>query len=377
MDLICFSHLRWNFVYQRPQHLMTRFSSAFRVFFIEEPVFDTESANLEVRSSQDSVTVIVPHLKGGQPEDDINKQLQQLITDFIDQSSIQQFIAWYYTPLALSFTQNLEPALVIFDCMDELSAFKNAPASLKQKENELLEKADLVFTGGASLYEGKKDRHHSVHLFPSSIDKKHFEKARMSATDPDDQANIPAPRIGFCGVIDERMNIGLLDKLSAEKPEWQIVMVGPVVKIDPATLPVRNNIHYLGPKSYAELPDYLSGWDVAMMPFALNESTKFISPTKTPEYLAAGLPVVSTPVQDVVSGYGEKGLVTIADENDFIKGVEFELEREDRIEWLENVDAELEKNSWDITSERMIELIKDKLETKSNEPLTQKENEYV
>jgi UDP-galactopyranose mutase len=260
--------------------------------------------------------------------------------------------------------------------MDELSAFKNAPLLLTQLEEELFNSADIVFTGGYSLYKAKKDKHHNVHLFPSSIDRKHFEKAREIIADPSDQENIPYPRIGYCGVIDERMNIDLLEAVAREKPEWHFIMIGPVIKIDPATLPGYSNIHYLGAKTYDQLPGYLSGWDVAMMPFAMNESTRFISPTKTPEYLAAGKPVVSTPVHDVVKIYGEQGLVYIAgNSNDFIEKIQLALQMPNADQWLKAVDTFLAKSSWDNTAEKMMYHINTALETKKD-PLIQRRN-YV
>jgi UDP-galactopyranose mutase len=266
--------------------------------------------------------------------------------------------------------------------MDELSAFKFAPAKLQENEEQLFEKADLVFTGGHSLYEAKKHRHRHIYAFPSSIDKEHFQKARSISTDPQDQVAISHPRIGFYGVIDERMDLDLIEKVASAQPEWQFVLIGPVVKIDSAVLPKRKNIHYLGNKSYLELPSYLSGWDISMIPFALNESTRFISPTKTPEYLSAGKPVISSSIQDVVRPYGDKKLVNIADTpEDFIKAVKKELAITNRKKWLSEVDAFLEENSWDITWNKMMELISKKLADKAQDKkkfnLNLKEDIYV
>ena len=243
--------------------------------------------------------------------------------------------------------------------MDELSAFKGAPRALKDYETELLKRADLVFTGGQSLYEAKRDQHRNIYAFPSSIDAAHFAQARASRSEPADQAGIPHPRMGFFGVIDERMDVELLDAVAAARPDWHLVMIGPVVKIDPAELPCRDNIHYLGGKTYAELPLYLSGWDVALLPFARNESTRFISPTKTPEYLAAGRAVVSTSIRDVVRPYGEQNLVHIADTPaEFIAAIESALS-EDTALRMQKVDPFLAQTSWDETWGRMAELIDD------------------
>lgn len=365
-DLVCFSHLRWNFVYQRPQHLLTRFAKNFRVFFVEEPVYDSgRGNNLEINKPVENLWVIVPHLEPGRNEEaSLAVQKEMLGKLFIDLQIVNYFF-WYYTPMALPISGHFNPNIIVYDCMDELSAFKFAPVALKERENELFAKADLVFAGGYSLYEAKKHKHPDVHAFPSSIDTAHFSKARKYTVDPSDQAPVPHPRIGYFGVLDERMDFGLVEAVARRKPEWSFVMVGPVIKIDPHTLPKLPNIYYLGMKSYNELPDYISGWDVAMMPFAHNESTRYISPTKTPEYLAAGKPVVSTPIIDVLRQYGRHGLVNIAGTaEEFIRVTAIELENNDREDWLENVDEFLSQNSWDKTWQRMMYLITRKLNEK-------------
>ncbi|QMW03958.1 glycosyltransferase family 1 protein [Spirosoma foliorum] len=355
-DLLCFSHLRWNFVYQRPQHLLSRASQNWRVWFIEEPIYSHED-RLEFHPVSETLTVVVPFLKHGTSHEEAIRQQREAVNQLIAQHSIRDFIAWYYTPMALSFSDHLTPRLTIYDCMDELSAFLGAPRSLLDKEKELLNRADLVFTGGMSLYEAKKTRHDSVFAFPSSIDYNHFEPARHSLPEPADVIGIAGPRIGFCGVIDERMNIGLLGELAQKRPDWQFVLLGPVVKINPAHLPKGPNLHYLGMKPYENLPAYFNQWDVAMMPFALNEATRYISPTKTPEYLAAGLPVVSTSIQDVISTYGGWAPVLIADTAEaFEQAIDKALHHTMSDDWTA-VDAFLLANSWDSTWEAMNRLI--------------------
>ena len=382
MDLVCFSHLRWNFVFQRPQHLLTRFSKEMRVFYIEEPYFDDGPEFCEVTKGEDNLWVIIPHLKGGLSEQVNNtkrkEQLDKLFTDM----KINNYIFWYYTPMSLGFSDHFTPRVTVYDCMDELSAFKFAPDGLKESEERLFQKADLVFTGGYSLYEAKKHRHPAVYPFPSSIDKAHFQQARTITQDPKDQQFIPHPRLGFYGVVDERFDIDIIDQVAERKPDWHFVIIGPVVKIDPETLPKKNNIHYLGSKSYNELPLYLSGWDIAIIPFALNESTKFISPTKTPEYLSAGKPVISSSIKDVVNPYAEKQLVRIADDAEtFIRAAEAELAITDRQSWLSEVDEFLKENSWNNTWNQMMQLIRSKLTQKTednkNINLNLKENIYV
>jgi len=350
-NLLCFSHLRWDFVYQRPQHLMTRFSSVTAVYFFEEPIFtDTEKSFLVVSKREENLWVCVPHLCHGLNSRQVNGELTALLDFFITGKDSSDFIFWYYTPMALEFSDHLNAGVTVYDCMDELSAFKFAPDSLKSIEHRLFEKADVVFTGGRSLYAAKKTLHSNIFPFPSSIDKKHFNTARLQQFEPDDQVNIKGPKIGFYGVIDERFDIALIETIADARPDWNIIMIGPVVKIDPAALPLRPNLFYLGPKSYQQLPAYISGWDVAMVPFLIDESTRFVSPTKTPEYLCAGLPVVSTPITDIIDPYGKNLLVSIAaTDSAFIGAIEYWLNCENREKWLEKVDKFLLTMSWDIT----------------------------
>jgi glycosyltransferase involved in cell wall biosynthesis len=365
--LICFSHLRWNFVFQRPQHLMCRFAREMNVVFWEEPVdiAPRETAFLQVREAEDSnnVRIVVPHLPQGMPDDAREATLKRLLDAHI--ASIRgPLIAWYYTPMMLPFSRHLDADVTVFDAMDELSKFKFAPVKLLDLEQELIDRADIVFTGGSSLYEAKKGRHDNIHCFPSSVDRVHFLKARARQFDPADQEDLPKPRLGFFGVIDERFDIELLDKAAEMRPDWSFVMVGPVVKISQDDLPRRHNIHYLGPKTYAQLPGYLSGWDVALMPFAMNESTEFISPTKTPEYLAGGKPVVSTPIKDVVRHYGQlEGVKIASTPEQFVAACEEALELSHHPEsgWLAEADLMLSATSWDTTQARMAGLIADLL----------------
>jgi UDP-galactopyranose mutase len=356
-DLICLSHLRWNFVFQRPQHLMTRCARDRRVFFVEEPVIGGHTdPRLEIETSS-RVCVVVPHLPAGLSAACIERVQRALLDELIEQQQIEQYLLWYYTPMALAFTDHLAPAATIYDCMDELSAFKNAPAVLKQREADLMRRASLVLTGGQSLYEAKRHQHTNIHLFPSSVDVEHFAQARGKTIDPGDQAAIPHPRLGFFGVIDERMDLELLDGVAAARPAWHIVMLGPVVKIDSAALPSRPNIHYLGPKKYGELPQYVAGWEVALLPFARNEATRFISPTKTPEYLAAGKPVVSTTIRDVVRPYAQRGLVRIADDvPGFVHACTAAM-AEDPTKRTTQADAFLRQTSWEGTWSRIRRLV--------------------
>jgi glycosyltransferase involved in cell wall biosynthesis len=365
MQLICFSHLRWNFVYQRPQHLLSRFAKRYTTYYVEEHVGTDEEDGYSLENTREGVIVIIPHLNNNNSGDPDSRIQSVLITLFMDRQ-IDNFIFWYYTPMAVSYTRYFKPELIIYDCMDELSAFKFAPPQLTELEQQLLKIADVVFTGGNSLYQAKKEAHANVHACPSSIDKEHFQIARYLVYEPSDQQGIPQPRLGFFGVIDERFDIELI-KLSAQaRPTWQFIFIGPIIKIDPDILPKAENIHYLGSKPYNELPSYLGGWDIALLPFAINESTRYISPTKTPEYLAAGKPVISTPIADVIEPYGTLGLVHIInDAAELVEKAEQELNIWDRSLWLAKVDKYLGSMSWDFTWSKMLRIINDALYNKS------------
>lgn len=358
--LICFSHLRWRFVFQRPQHLMSRLARSFHVIFWEEPIHrdDVTAPRCDIdRDDRQGVTVVTPVLPAGLSTQAEEEALSALLDQMLAEAP-PVAVRWYYTPMMLPFSAHVASECTVYDCMDELSAFKNPPTGLLDRERELLAAADIVFTGGSSLYEAKKDRHGDVHVFPSSVDTEHFGAARGDVPEPADQAAIAGPKLGFAGVVDERMNVDLLAALADARADWSVVVVGPVVKIDPATLPQRANLHFLGARDYAQLPAYMSGWDVALMPFALNEATRFISPTKTPEYLAAGLQVVSTPIKDVVRHYGALNGVHVAETPDeFVAACEAALDNKNDAGWREAADAQLANGSWASTALEMTALI--------------------
>jgi UDP-galactopyranose mutase len=364
--IVAFSHLRWNFVYQRPQHLLSRLAAKRPVCFIEEPELDLGGAVRWERSNPEpNVTVLrarTPIRTPGFHPDQI-AVLKPLIADLASELGTSSLVAWLYTPMALPLAQALDPDVLVYDCMDELSLFLGAPHELLSQEAALLQRADVMFTGGPSLYRAKQSRHHNVHCFPSSVDAAHFRRARpgttgVPAVEAEEQVMILHPRLGFYGVIDERLDLPLIDAVAAARPQWQIVLVGPVVKIDPATLPRRPNIHYFGQRSYQELPRYLAGWDVCLLPFARNDSTRFISPTKTLEYMAAELPIVSTPITDVAEPYGEIVYLGGTPE-EFLGACDAALgsgagERDRRTTLMRKV---LSRTSWDVTVSAMETLV--------------------
>jgi UDP-galactopyranose mutase len=366
--IVAFSHLRWNFVYQRPQHLLSRLAAKRPVFFIEEPELDPEGPVRWERSNpQPSVTVLRPRTPIRVPgfHADQIAALTPLMRELAAELAENAVLAWLYTPMALPLARELEPTAMVYDCMDELSLFLGAPAELLTHEADLLEAADVMFTGGPSLYQAKQSRHPNVHCFSSSVDAAHFSQARPgeeARSEATDQAPIPHPRLGFYGVIDERIDLPLIDFLAQARPEWHIVLVGPVVKIDPSALPRRPNIHYFGQRSYDQLPAYLVGWDLCLLPFARNDSTRFISPTKTLEYMAAELPIVSTPITDVAEPYGD--IVYLgATPAEFLAACEAALrsgeeERNRRATLMRKV---LSGTSWDVTVKAMEKLLDEAL----------------
>ena len=354
--ILALSHLRWDFVFQRPQQLLTRAASdGFSVLYVEEPVW--EGAAFARRAfERQGVTVIQPIVPADCDGAAADAHAARVVRDLGDAVRGPLWL-WLYTPMALPLAAGLRPDRTVFDKMDELSAFAFAPTDLVLRERQTFERADVVFTGGRAMFEAAHGRHLNLHCFPSSIDCAHFGRARLGGADPADQSLVPRPRIGFFGVIDERFDVALFAEVSSRRPAWQFVMLGPTAKIDPASLPRPANVHWLGGKSYAELPDYLAHWDVGWMPFAINASTRFISPTKTPEFLAAGLPVVSTPIIDVVRDYGDAGLVAIAGDAEATIAAIEAAQRPPAPGWRKAVDAKLSAGSWDQTWSAMRSLI--------------------
>lgn len=356
--LLVLSHLRWDFVFQRPQHLMTRAARDWEVVFFEEPQEEDGAAPRLERFERTGVLVVRPVLpRGLSPEVSVARQ-RALLGALLAPRAGRKLALWFYSPMFMPVAGQLPADAVVYDCMDELSAFRGAPPAMLEMERRLLARADLVFTGGRSLFEAKRGRHPAVHLFPSSIDARHFGRARHGLPEPAALAPLPHPRIGFFGVVDERMDLGLVAALAALRPDWSFCMIGPVAKIDPASLPRAPNIHWLGPRDYRDLPAHLAHLDLGFMPFALNESTRFISPTKTPEFLAAGLPVVSTAVTDVVRDYGTQGLVEIAQGAAEMAAKADQLLQRPRGPWLARVDARLAAQSWDRSWAQMDALLR-------------------
>lgn len=349
-DMIVFCHLRWDFVYQRPQHLISRMSQNLKVLLIEEPIAydpgEENSANLNV--IHDNLHVLQPKVK------DI-ESIITIIPQYIKNSD--PLLGWFYSASFTPLLDLFEFETIVYDCMDELTLFKGAPEHLLAQEKYLMANADIVFTGGKSLYESKKQHHSNVYCFPSSVDQKHFAQALNGVAIPQDISHLREPVVGYFGVIDERIDLQLLHETARKMPNVSFVMIGPLAKIDQSDLPQEDNIHYLGMRAYNELPNYLKGFDIAMMPFAINDATKYISPTKTLEYMAAGKPIISTKITDVVRDYSIcVNLIETADE--FCEAITYLFEKSDQLSLqLEYYDI-LQNTSWDVTAAKMQSIIK-------------------
>lgn len=366
--IVCLAHLGWDFVWQRPQHILSRLAQQYHypVYYINEPYLDpVPRATLKLVDQRPNLaayqTLFPDH-------DDFARQDQtavyvDLVTQLLTDEGVlcrngepaarRPLILWFYTPMPYYFAERLPADLIVYDIMDELANFKGAPADIKQRATTLLAQADVAFAGGLSLYEAHRELHSNLHLFRSGVDVAHFRLHDDTPVAPE-ISGLPAPVLGYYGVIDERLDLALIDQVAADHPEWSVVLVGPVVKIDPATLPRRPNLHYPGMQPYERLPHFLKGFDVCLMPFAINEATRYISPTKTLEYMAARKPIVSTPVPDVVTVWSD--VVAIAETaRDFGQAVEAALRQTPQMAAARHAreEAHLEHSRWDYIAEQM------------------------
>lgn len=354
-DLVVLSHLRWNWVWQRPQHLISRLADSHAVWFVEEPLpsrVEEPVVRVEACPPVTRVWLEVPEGSlDGSYEGRWGREYLAALTELMGGRRRGRRV-WLYTPLALEVARALEPNVLIYDVMDDLAAFRGASPAMRLRHRQALREADLVFTGGVSLYRGVRQlRTEAVHLFPSGVDPDHFATAiQLRRRRP------PGPPVaGYVGVIDERVDLDLVAELAVRLAGWQLLMVGPVAKIDPATLPQAANISYPGQVSYAQLPEVMGAMDVALMPFARNEATRSISPTKSLEYLAAGLPVVSTPIPDVVDHLSD--YVTIAEDGASFAAGCLSCQRGETPELRRRAEGLLRERHWDTIAARMAELV--------------------
>lgn len=358
-DLLVFSHLRWDFLVKRPQHLMSRYAQYRRVFYFEEPVFGmTELPRLHLKETTENVLIVIPYLPTNIEPTKIKNALIDLVDELIYEEELIDYSVFYYNPMAFEFTNHLEPKVFIYDCIEDFSTkMTTDPAELIRVETEMMKKIDLMFISGHSLYESKKQFHHNIHPIPNAFDYAHFSQSRAKLVEPDDQINIPKQRIGYYGALDETFDFSLLDEISSLNPQYQFVIIGPAVNTNPRMYPRRANIYYLGKKDYHALPLYLSGWECTIMPLKINERTKLISPSKMYEFLASGKPLISTPISEIIHQAGMKNIVEVVQTGiDFCKAIERAMQLKKDPAWLDQVDHFLRERSWDINFNKMIQL---------------------
>ena len=352
-DLLVFSHHRWDQLFHRPQHLFTRYAKYRRVFFVESPIFGmTEIPRLFLKETTENVLTVVPHL----PHEFGPMQMETLLADLVDELIYEEelidFTVWYDSPKAWAYTQHLTPEAVIYDCDQD-----------HDDDKDLMARANIVFASSPSLCEKKEQEHSNVHSCPSAINHPHFKQARLKLTAPDDQINIPHPRIGFYGNVDEKLNTHLISEMAKLRPDFHFIILGPCS--NSKQLPKAPNIHYLGQKDYYSLPLYLAGWDCTMMPYHTDESTQYMYPAKILEFIAAGKPVVSTMLKDIVNPYVTRRLIHVAEDSiAFIQAIEAAMEDKKNPEWIDRVDHFLKDHSWDQTFSRMAKIEEDLLKNR-------------
>jgi glycosyltransferase involved in cell wall biosynthesis len=319
-SIVVHSHLKWDWVWQRPQQFLSRLSRKHRVLFVEAPdVYDAAHVTrVDLREVTDFPNINVLQLKiPAKRENDIrwiDKERRRVVQSLLSGPLGQSFpsiVQWFYDPMAVTaLAGQLDEQLIVYDCMDELSLFRGAPPELVRRERELLAVADVVFAGGPKIWRAKRELNRNCFCYGCGVDARHFgEACDPELRVPHDMAGLSRPVFGYIGVVDERIDYELLTRL-ADSTEGSVVMVGPWTKVDPASFPHRDNLQWLGGRDYSDLPRYAKGFDVCVMPFAINEATRFINPTKALEYMATGRPIVSTPVEDVVSQFSD--VITIA-----------------------------------------------------------------
>ncbi|HYG36929.1 MAG TPA: glycosyltransferase [Clostridia bacterium] len=371
--VIVHCHLCWDWVWQRPQQFISRLSQRHKVLFVETIAPDPELAapmaryrKMEKHPNITRLTLQFPAWRWMDGEY-VDSERRRLVQEFVTGPMAGHFdhpVQWFYDPMAVpAFAGHMGEILTVYDCMDELSKFKGAPEELVDRELQLLERADLVFTGGRKLFEAKSQFHDNCHFYGCGVDGEHFGKARLAQTAvPDDLARLPKPVLGFFGVIDERMDYDLVARLADANSDWSVAIVGPVTKVDPHSLPQRANLHWMGQRSYDELPAICKGFDVCMMPFALNEATEYINPTKALEYMATGREIVSTAVPDVVRNFGS--VVKIAkDPEEFVLLCQRAIEEPDTAAIGRGLKM-ADENSWDSIVNQLENHMAETLKTK-------------
>ena len=321
--IICLSHLKWErTLFQRPQQLMQQMSHRRKVLYVAvcglreflAALLRGRIRELYGRHNENLTYLNLPHLLFFSRLPLIGPLASWLTASALKalarRRGLGEATLWLYFPRFVESLKHFPHRQLVYDCMDFFEGFSSTDAGIRDDEQRLLRQADLVFTGGKSLQRAREGVNPRTYCFPSGVEFEHFHQAAQTATAiPEDIQRLPRPILGYFGAVDERIDFALLASVCRQRPQWSVVLLGPRIMQQPLpeSLP---NFHYLGKKDYGQLPHYLKAFDVCLMPFVISELTQRISPTKTPEYLAGGKPVVSTAIPDVVADYSD--LVRIA-----------------------------------------------------------------
>jgi glycosyltransferase involved in cell wall biosynthesis len=354
--IIVHCHLCWDWVWQRPQQFLSRLSQRHQILFVEtvapDPALEKAVARFRTTEDLPNITILRLQFPSSKWSDGkfVDQERRRLVKEYVAGPGAGKYenpVQWFYDPMAVTaFAGQMEEILTVYDCMDELSKFKGAPPEIIQREAELLARADVVFTGGRKLFESKSQHHENCHFYGCGVDGDHFGKARSASTGvPPELAKLAKPVLGYFGVIDERLDYDLIAALADANPKGSVAMVGPVIKVEESALPRRKNIHWLGQRAYNDLPSICKGFDVCLMPFALNAATEYINPTKALEYMATGRPIVSTAVADVVRNFGTVCQIARSPD-EFMKLCRDAAEKPDR-KRIEDGFKMVNENSWE------------------------------
>ena len=374
--IIVHSHLAWDWVWQRPQQFHSRLAKTHPILFVEGPTASDQltAPRVTLREVSDYPNIVVlqmqmPASRFWSDGSWVDAERRRLVQSVLEGPLGRKFVnpvQWFYDPMAATaFAGRMDEIAIVYDCMDELSQFKGAPAELVRRERELLAAADVVFAGGPKMAKSKRRLNPNCYSFGCGVDIKHFGKARRATTKvPREIAAMSGAVLGYIGVVDERIDYDLLAKLADYNRDWNLAIVGPWTKIDPADFPVRRNLHFLGNRDYGELPAYAKGFDICLMPFAKNAATEYINPTKALEYMATGRPIISTDIEDVVLQFSD--VVSIATQHDeFIAACEEGVARPDS----RRIQAGMKmarNNSWESIVAQLEKHVEDVLNLKRN-----------
>lgn len=390
--IIALCHLSWDWVWQRPQQFLSRLAKTHPVLFVETYCSDVPQTTVRLRSvdAYPNLTICEMHLPASRWNDgryidgERRRALRRALSNDLA-GRFERAILWFNDPMAVTaFAGHLGESLIVYDCMDELSQFKGAPPTLVERERDLLEVADVVFCGGRKMRDKRLRVNPNSYFYGTGVDCRHFGSAQSAtlAVDPE-IAELDGPILGYFGVVDERIDYELLATLADADPSWHVVIVGPWTKVDPAEFPRRRNLHWFGARPYAQLPSITKGFTVCLMPFALNEATEYINPTKALEYMAAGRPVISTALDEVKSNFANVARIARSHE-EFVTLCRREVNSPSQTRIARGLKLAAE-NTWEAILEKMEGHIADAfaaeaetaVETTSIVPLVGEQSAYV